>query len=250
MASFPSFLPGVPAEYVLDRLAAAGGNEVESGKLLSAHSSAALAVNCFAWFFPRPASLPPFPGLDVGFPASTVDVEYQARFPWSGGRHPWLDAFVTSPTHIIGIEAKRYEPFRDKKSAELSEAYDRPVWGDRMQPFERMRDDLRSGAQSYKFLDAAQLVKHAFGLVTEAGRQGKEAALLYLFAEPLVMADRPIVLDHLAQHRAEVRSFAENVAGAEVAFSAISYRDWIASWSVEHPDVVAHGEALLAHFSP
>lgn len=250
MASKPSFLPGVPADYVLDRLAKAGGNEVESGKLLSAQSSAALAVNCFAWFSPRPASLPPFPGSDVGFPASSVDVEYQARFPWSGGRHPWLDAFVTSPTHIVGIESKRYEPFRDKKSAELSEAYDRPVWGERMQQFERVRDALRSGALSYSFLDAAQLVKHAFGLVTEAGRQGKAPALLYVFAEPVVMADRPIAPAHFEQHRAEVRSFAENVRGAEVAFNAISYRDWIASWSDRHPDVVAHGEALLAHFSP
>lgn len=250
MTDKPNFLPGVPADYVLERLAKAGGNELESGKLLSPESSAALAVNCFAWFSERPELLPEFPGMSAGYPASTVDVEYQARFPWAGGRHPWLDAFVTSPTHIVGVESKRYEPYRDKKLVSLSEAYDRPVWGERMAPFEQLRDRLRSGALSYQFLDAAQLVKHAFGLVTEAGRQEKSPALVYLFAEPKVTADRNIAPAHFAQHRAEVQSFGDSVRGAAVAFGAISYRDWIASWSDRHPEVIAHGDALLAHFSP
>jgi hypothetical protein len=38
------FLPGVPVEHVLRRLAKAGGNEVASGKLASPDSSAALAA--------------------------------------------------------------------------------------------------------------------------------------------------------------------------------------------------------------
>jgi hypothetical protein len=43
----PQFLPGIPASHVLGRLAKAGGKEIESGKLSSPESSAALAVNCF-----------------------------------------------------------------------------------------------------------------------------------------------------------------------------------------------------------
>lgn len=55
------FLPGVPSAHVLERLAAAGGNEVGSGKLISPQSSAALAVNTFGWFVERPELLPSFP---------------------------------------------------------------------------------------------------------------------------------------------------------------------------------------------
>jgi hypothetical protein len=75
-----------------------------------------------------------------------VDVECCARFPWSGGRHPWLDAVIETPTALIGVESKRYEPFSDTKSVSLSDAYDRDVWGNRMKPFEQVRDLLRSGA--------------------------------------------------------------------------------------------------------
>jgi hypothetical protein len=58
------FLPGVPSDYVLARLSAAGGREVESGKFSSPESSAALAVNAFGWFIQRPSLLPPLPGLE------------------------------------------------------------------------------------------------------------------------------------------------------------------------------------------
>jgi hypothetical protein len=131
------FLPGVPADHILDRLSNAGGNEVESGKLANPESSAALAVNTFGWFIERPGLLPPLPGMKSD--ARLVDVEYCARFPWSGGRHPWLDAVVETHRQLLGVESKRFEPFRDHKPASLSDAYDRKVWGSNMKPFEAMR---------------------------------------------------------------------------------------------------------------
>jgi hypothetical protein len=120
------FLPGVPATYVLDRLAKAGGHETSSGKLASPESSAALAVNTFAWFNERPSCLPPFPMLgQVMSHATCVEVEYFASFH---RRYPWLDAFIETAEAIIGVEAKRFEPFRGAKAVELSPAYDRDVW--------------------------------------------------------------------------------------------------------------------------
>ncbi len=241
------FLSGVPADHVLDRLAKAGGNEVESGKLTSPESSAALAVNCFGWFIPRPGLLPPFPNLRAAFPAERVDVEYQARFPWAGGRHPWLDAVVVTASHLIGVESKRFEPFRDKKSVSLSSAYDRPVWGDAMGPYETMRDRLRSGDITFKHLDAAQLVKHAFGLVTDARRQHKRPVLLYLFAEPAALAGKSIPAVTLSAHREEIARFAAAVEGAAVTFDAISYREWFA---VFDGDARAHASRVIEAFAP
>ncbi len=243
-----TFLPGVPEDLIRAALGKAGGNEIDSGKLDSPESSAALAVNAFGWFIARPADLPPFPPLaDIDWPARQVDVERQMRFPWRGGRHPWLDAAVETTAHVVGVESKRFEPFRDAKTISLSDAYDRDVWGERMAPFAAMRDRLRSGDAGYVHLDGAQLVKHAFGLVTEGRRLGKVPVLLYLYAEPIQRGSIVISPDAIARHRAEVADFAAAVAGAEVRFAACSWRDWLAGWSV---DARIHADALIARFQP
>lgn len=242
------FLPGVPEDRILSLLASAGGNELESGKLDSPESSAALAVNAFGWFLDRPADLPPFPPLaDIDWPAQRVDIERQMRFPWRGGRHPWLDAALETPTHLIGIESKRFEPFRDAKTVNLSDAYDRDVWGDGMAPFTFMRDALRRRDAVFAYLDSAQLVKHAFGLVTEGNRIGKAPVLLYLYAEPDKRETSAISPETLARHRAEIASFAIDVAGAAVRFASCSYREWFDGWT---GDACLHAGAIIDRFHP
>lgn len=244
-----NLLPGVPEHYVLARLSAAAGDELKSGKFASPDSSAALAVNCFAWFHERPHLLPPFPSLSAQWPPRSVDVEACVRFPWSGGRHPWLDALVTTSTELVGVESKRYEPFRDKKKVDLSDAYDRPVWGDAMKSFEHLRNGLRSGAIRYQHLDAAQLLKHAFGLTTQARVARLKPILAYLFAEPAMLTGRPLSDDTRRLHRAEIADFAARVADADVTFHALSYREWIATW-MRPEEVVTHGRAVLTRFAP
>ena len=243
------FLPGVPTHHVLRRLAIAGGKEVESGKFSSLESSAALAVNSFGWFVERPNKFPALPGLDGLDSVEMVDVEFTARFPWPGGRHPWLDAVVQTQSKLIGIESKRFEPFRDQKTVSLSSAYDRAVWGDNMRRYEKIRDQLRSGTVSFIHLDAAQLVKHAFGLVTEANRRSRVAALFYIFAEPASRGGRAISSDDIAKHRREITEFARAVNGDDVAFHFSSYRDWISTWPHDR-DLQAHGRAIIEAFSP
>jgi hypothetical protein len=248
MNSTPTFLPGVDVDAVLASLSKAAGKELESGKFSSPESSSALAVNAFGWFVCRPRLLPQLPGAPTLNDVEHVEVEYCARFPWAGGRHPWLDAMIETPSLIVGIESKRFEPFRDKKRAILSDAYNRPVWGSEMEPFERMRDTLRADPCRFEFLDAAQLVKHAFGLVTDSARKSKHAHLHYLFAEPQARAGKTIPVSDFAQHRREIEVFAEEVQGAAVSFSACSYREWLLNWTGK--DVEAHAHELTRAFAP
>lgn len=244
------FLLGVPADHVLQRLKLAGGKEVESGKFASPESSAALAVNTFGWFVKRPETTPPVPGLDfVDWPAKSVEVEYCARFPWAGGRHPWLDAAITTPQWLIGVESKRFEPFRDAKRASLSEAYDRDCWGENMARFCAMRDRLRATPSTFKYLDVAQLVKHAYGLVTDAKRMSRRPALLYLFAEPAMRGTVPITTEAHRAHRSEIDTFTRAIDGDEVRFAACSYRDWLATWR-SSGGLAEHRAALLKTFAP
>jgi hypothetical protein len=184
---------------------------------------------------------------DLDWPAVSVEVERQMRFSWRGGRHPWLDAAVETSRHLVGIESKRFEPFRDTKCVSLSEAYDRPVWGEGMKAWCQMRDDLRSGAIRFRFLDAAQLVKHAFGIVTEARRLSKKPVLLYLFAEPAKRGLVPISAEDLLAHRREIAAFAGAVSGSAVRFASNSYGEWLARWPAAN---IAHGQAVVGRFQP
>ena len=93
----------------------------------SSESPAAPAANTFGAFLLRPADLPPLPGAEArDWPASALRLKVLLRFAWSGGRHPCVDAVIQTGAVLIGIESKRYEPFRTKSGAvALSDAY----WG-------------------------------------------------------------------------------------------------------------------------
>ena len=173
----PVFLPGVPAAAVLAALARSPGNEVASGKFVSPESSAALVVNAFGWFLDRPRSMLPLPGVPMGLP-EMVEIEAEMRFPWSGGRHPWLDAVIGTATTLVGVESKRYEPFRPGKASTFSEAFDSRDWGPGMARFTAMRLALATGRQSYRSLDAVQLVKHAYAMRTQGVKRGRGAVLV------------------------------------------------------------------------
>ncbi|MBX7492057.1 hypothetical protein K3163_02405 [Qipengyuania sp. 1NDW9] len=244
------FLPGVPVERCLAALAASDGNEVASGKLASPESSAALAVNAFGWFIERPDELPALPGLEwVDWPATRVDVERQMRFPWRGGRHPWLDAAIETETYLIGVESKRYEPFRDTKQPSFSDAYERHDWGQGMWKYDLIRRGISVGSINFRYLDVAQLIKHAYGLRTEAGRLGLKPVLFYIFAEPTERNGREISAGAHDLHRNELFIFQSELqtAGQDVLFAACSYREWFETWQGEAKD---HASRLVSRFTP
>ena len=174
------FLPGLPEDQIRAAYAAAPGNEIESGKFIAnAESSAALVANAFGFFLNTPRALPPLPGCaSLDWPATSVRLEAEVRFPWARGRHPWLDVLVETTEELVGIESKRFEPFRGRKKTSWSEAYWRD-WGIDMEPYARLRDELHAGRFVCDRLDAGQLVKHAFGLSTAARRAPNRRGLFW-----------------------------------------------------------------------
>jgi hypothetical protein len=244
-----TFLPGVPTEAVLAALRRSPGNELGTGKFGSPESSAALAVNAFGWFLDRPRSLQPLPGVPMGRP-ETVEVEAEMRFPWAGGRHPWLDASITTATTLVGVESKRYEPYRPGKAVSFSEAYDSRDWGKGMARYTAMRLALTEGRQSYRCLDAVQLVKHAYGLRTQSLKRGLGAVLVYLHAAPATWANgKPVSSEAIARHKAEIADFARAVKGDDVTFVPLRWADLLADWG-NAPASAAHAAAIMAKFGP
>lgn len=252
------FLPGVPREQIEEIYSAAPGKEIVSGKFDSPESSAALAANTFGFFLDRPSQLPSLPGCeDIEWPASSMGLEKKVSLPWRGGTHPVLDVLLGTSSALIGVECKRFEPFRDEPQAHFSNAYWRDVWGDCMSGYQRIRDALRENANLFKSLKADQLVKHALGLRTRT-RIGKEYAglspvLFYLYAEPDLLPNsiKRISDEAKAVHRDEIRNFAQSVRGDEVRFVACTYRVLLATWSRNaNPQIQGHARAVVCRYSP
>jgi hypothetical protein len=250
-----ALLWGLPVAAIERMLTAADGNEIGSGKVFSAQSSAALSVNTFGVFLDRPDRLAPLPGTeDLGWPATSVRIEAQLPFPWRGGRRPNMDVLVETPTALIGIESKRYEPFDTHAAPGWSETYWSLDWGPRLARYAALRDASRAGTTGFRHLEEAQLVKHALGLWTAVAQgrpgSGKSACLVHLRAEPSTdRAGRPLGAERLAVLGAEVEGFGAAVAGDGVRFVGLTYRALLETWMAgTTPQLRGHAAALRAFF--
>lgn len=242
------YLPHLPADLIEAALTRSPGNEVKSGKIDGPESSTALVANGFGFFLNRPGDLPPLPGVPMG-PVTAVDLSAQMAFPWSGGRHPWLDVGITTDTTLIGIESARYEPFRPAKATGFADVYDRPVWGTNMARYTRLMHDLVAGTVGFQCLDAVQLVKSALGLRTRAEKRGVGSVLVYLYAEPPFWAGSGKQMDGSRKvlHRKEIAQFAGMVKGDQVTFAPLRWADLVADWA-KRPALKDHAAALIDRF--
>lgn len=247
MPQTPDFLPGVPAQAVLDALSRAPGNEVASGKFDSPDSSSALTANAFGWFLDRPRQLLPLPGVPMGLPEA-VELEAELQLPMRGVRHPRLDVVVTTPTTLVGVVARRYQPFRPGKASLFTEPFASRDWGPGMARFEALRLALTKGQQTFRQLDAVQLVKQAHALRTQSVKRARGAVLVYLHAAPAAWSNgKPVSPEGIARHQAEIAEFARAVKGDAVTFIPLLWADLLAQWAGV-PALAAHAAAITARF--
>ena len=214
-----TLLPLVSPEDFEADLSAGDGNEMQT-KFRAVHSSSALGVNCFAPFRPRIADLA-LPG------AGAIDaLAFEQKCPTGlrGGRAPNLDVLLTGPGGVVGIESKLTE-YLTPHRAVFSPAYGEQIRdGRREQGYYREMLRLMDAPDAYVWLDAAQLIKHAFGLARTHG--DRPVTLLYLFWEPA----NPEASSEFAAHRSEIAEFAERVSGATPVFKALSYPELWRAW--------------------
>ncbi|MEO6301018.1 MAG: hypothetical protein ABIO62_15445 [Paracoccaceae bacterium] len=228
----PDFLPDLPVDGILECLARSPGNEIKAGKFDSPESSSALVANAFGWFLNRAGDLPPLPDVPGG-QAVSVTLEAEMRFPWTGGRHPWLDVGIETDTTLIGIESMRYEPFRPSKRSDFSDVFDSPVWAAKMPKYQRLSHGLIDGSRGFEALDAVALIKQAYGICTRAEKRATGAVLVYLYAEPKTWASgKAVAPERIALHRREVAAFGKMVAGDAVVFAPLRWADLLDQWAM------------------
>lgn len=233
-----NLVPSVCTEDFEEELGKGDGNELEC-KFRAAHSSSALAVNSFGPFKRQIADLKILDAEPFG------SLYFERKCPTGlRGNAPNLDVFLEADSSIIGIESKLIE-YLISKRAKFSSAY------------EQIKDKRRETAwfcemlrlmrepESYVWLDAAQLIKHAFGLTNPQTFCCKSATLLYLYWEPLNAAR----YSEFSEHRREIEKFAKRVCGSSPSFKAMSYPELWSRWGQTAPDwLMKHLDNLKSRY--
>jgi hypothetical protein len=218
------------------------GKPMRPPKLHSVFSSCGLALNVFGPWRIDPS------GLEVGGEGGFRSLSFEEKLCiFGGGRAPHLDAFLTAPGRALAIESKLTEHLGKRPGAVFSDAYDR-LKETSHSSWWAMYERLRAEPSAFAYLDAAQLVKHYFGLKAQcAKREIAAATLLYLYWEPLDADDHV----ELEQHRGEVRHFAEAVADPTIRFAAMTHPQLWREWdSLAEPDwLEEHVSALRERYA-
>ncbi|MFH1688907.1 MAG: hypothetical protein ABIE42_01555 [Candidatus Eisenbacteria bacterium] len=217
--------PGIAfGDFRPDFEGADGGELVSSGgrpqKLCAVHSSAALAVNTFAPYRRTPESLS-LAGRS-GFTFACFEKKLRTGL---GGTPPNLDFFAVGEEAVVAVESK-FTELLSRKAANFSESYATAISELADARWAQMHRSLCSEPGRFRYLDAAQLVKHYLGIRYSLAEEQIPKALLYLFWEPENWPEVPA----FSRHRCEVLEFSMAVAGGEVEFTAVSYPELWDSW--------------------
>jgi hypothetical protein len=211
-----NLLSGTNPQWFEAELKEGDGNEL-AGKFRAAHSSSALAVNTFARFKTACSklSLANWGGCEW----FRFEVKCPAGIIRKDGRQspPNLDLLARgapfvlgdeSKCSVLGIESKCTEHLKTR-NPKFSPAYNDQIKGDdarRKSTWFELMQQIR--VTDYCQLDAAQLIKHAFGLAHCFAKC--KLTLLYLYWEPK-NADEFL---EFKNHREEVKRFEGEVNGS------------------------------------
>jgi len=191
------------------------GDGSARGKMQALHSSSALACNVFEYWRQRdPAPLAN--ALDLTRPISTI--RFEQKFPTGlHGKAPNLDVVLGLQSgHRIAIESKFLEPYTSSHTQKFNPKYFEgagQLWADRGLPAcQELASSIDSGAITFRWLDAQQLLKHALGLA----KAGNDWCLWCIWYQ----VDGSAGVDHAA----EAEQFAKLVAPDQIGFRAITYQ--------------------------
>ncbi len=176
-------------------LSGKGGSELVArgtgaAKFHAAHSSACLAANAFGPWLVGHAGVPL--GDETWAGATRLEVECSAGLR---GTPPTLDCLVEGP-RVLAVESKCTETFGAHEAnfklayREIVDELADPTW---RAEYERLNEDSRR----YRFLDAAQLVKHYLGLRRQF--PDRPVTLAYLYWEPANAAELVPCVIHTAE---------------------------------------------------
>lgn len=206
----------------------ADGGELNSTSF-ALHSSPVLAVNFFQ-FWRETGQAGVVAGALFGDPSCT-DLKFEAKHPtgvsrsgkasaanldveFSGGRQPWA------------VEAKFCEPYGAKPKKFLRDAClaaeSTPMIWKSLPNCLQLAKQAQDREPMFKYLDAAQLLKHVLALTKEYGPNA--FGLVYLWYD----ASEHLGADDIDRHKEEIEQFAERIRD-DVCFHSKTYQEVFAA---------------------
>lgn len=154
------------------------GNRLAKMKAL--HSSSALVVNFFQYWRVQTDKSPLLNALGLTGKFVNMEFERQLRVCENKRKFPKLanlDVMLSDGVKYVGIESKFAELYANGKSS-FSKAYfaEESLWKG-LSALHKLAQELTSKSKRFKYLDAAQLIKHILAL----RNSGAEFELLYLW---------------------------------------------------------------------
>lgn len=236
----PTLAPATREQIERD-LAGKGGSELvprpgRRPKFHAAHSSAALAANAFGPFLDSNADVPIADRISGG------------RSPWRSGvpracvarRPPWTVSSTETRSWLSSPNASSRSPRIRRTSGPATATR----WRRRTAAGARNMRACARTQRRYRYLGAAQLIKHYLGLKTAYPK--RRITLAYVYWVPANAAE----LAPCAVHAAEVEEFHARVADPTLTLVAISYARLWTQWA--HPTQPAwlrdHATALRRRY--
>lgn len=204
-------------------------------KMKALHSSSALPVNVFQYWqnkdtYPIAYACKLCAKREAAENFSEIKrISFEQKFEISTDknlfpRSPNLDVVLeNSKKGIYAIESKFTEPYY-KTPKGLSERYtaDDSFWKD-IEEICKLANKISPDNDEFKYLDAAQLIKHILGLKKQLGKSG--FTLLYLWYD--------VIGNDGLEHRKEIEKFAEIAKKDNIKFRHITYQEVIINLSKE-----------------
>ena len=186
-------------------------------KMKALHSSSALAVNVFdSWVEGDKSALQAALQLDTAITAISFEAQYPTNLT---GNPPNLDVTLElADGFTIGIESKFSEWLTPKSASKepFKSKYfpgEDGLWKMNGLPkSQRLAVQMKVGARQFRYLDAAQLLKHALGMATQLGDR---FSLFYIYLDWSGKES--------AMHAEEIDQFADLI-DPELGFRVITYQ--------------------------
>jgi len=219
-------------------------------KMQSVLSSSALAVNFFAYLATKHNTIDFWNALffngEEFLTGKVKEASFEKKLRITGvrGTPPNLDFFISDACgNRIGIESKFTEPLdrksKDKKS--IQKAYFETHFLKENKEARELAQDINNNNHCYLYLDAAQLLKHWLGLMSQCNSDPKKARLIYIYHSCAS-----------GEHKEELDRFTSEAPKAGINFVHYSYNEMIARlescYNAQDPDDTKHLEYLRKRY--
>lgn len=198
-------------------------DECRLAKMKALHSSSALVVNFFQYWRDQADKSPLLEALAL--PKELTVMEFEKRLIISDKyknkfRMPaHLDVMLSDGVKYVGIESKMTEPYNpSKKPSSFTDTYflkeyESSLWKD-LSTLRELAQGISTKGKRFKYLDAAQLIKHILGL---RNSYGSEFELMYLWYDVESAEGK--------KHCEEANEFMEITKRDKVRFRHITYQE-------------------------